>query len=122
MDGFYGGNGYPNMGMNYGQGMAGYGQGMQQPMGMYDYGNMIRYSKSQILQGLRDYVVGVSNVPIVREEKLEDTPQLLRHACAEAKVSQLGMNQFTVPEMGLSIPFYFCTACGKLFYPKDLMI
>ena len=97
--------GYPQM-----QGY-GYSQGFQQ----------IRYTKGQIIQGLRDYVVNCSRVPINKEERIDDTPKLLRHACAECKVSQLGINQFNIPEMYLSIPFYFCKSCGKLYYPREIM-
>lgn len=125
-DGFngYGGNDY-GMGYNSGYGNQGYdfgnqGYGYGQQGSVDRFGN-VKYTKGQIIQGLRDYVTMNTGIPISAEEKIEDTPQLMRHACAAAKISQLGINYFCVPEMGLQIPFYFCTACGKLFYPKDFM-
>lgn len=88
------------------------------------YGNigMIKYTRAQYLEGLRNYVINNTGVVITKEEKLDDAmPQLLRHACAQAKISNLGICYFNVPETGVSIPFFFCTACGKLFYPRDFI-
>ena len=90
-------------------------------MGRVDSYGQVTYRRNEILQGLRDYVVNQTGKPISKEEKIEETPELLRHACVECKVSQLGVCYFTVPEMNLSVPFYFCTACGKLYYLKDFM-
>lgn len=101
-------------------GMPGYGV-QQYPVGRVDSMGYVHYTRQQMLDGLRNYVIQNTQgrVPIAREEKLEETPQLLRHACAECGVSYLQMLQFPIPEMNLVIPFYFCTACGKLFYYKD---
>jgi hypothetical protein len=116
--------------MPYNQGQMQYGQqtpynnqygGYNQQMGTMDAFGNIKYTRSQIIQGLRDYVINMSGVIINKEERIEDTPQLLRHACAEAKVSYLSINYFMIPEMCMQVPFYFCTACGKLFYPRDFM-
>lgn len=107
---------------DYSQMQQGYPQ-MQQgyPQDMYGGMNMIRYTRGQYLDGLRNYVTNSSGVAIMKEERIEDVPNLLRHACAEAKVSYLPKCQFYVPETGVTIPFYFCLACGKLFYFKDFM-
>lgn len=107
--------GMPMMGQQYPS------MGYQSPIGRMDYSGYVKYSRAQMLEGLRNYVVMANQgrVPISREEKLDETPQYLRHACAECGVSQLQMLQFNIPEAGVSIPFYFCTACGKLFYWKD---
>jgi hypothetical protein len=137
MQGGYDNYGYQNQGMynqpynqSYGQSMQGYNNygyqnqnpyGYQGQVGSVDRFGNVKYTRAQIIQGLRDYVMNNSGVMISKEEKIDDTPQLLRHACAEAKISQLGINYFYVPEMGLQIPFYFCTACGKLFYPREVM-
>lgn len=100
-----------------------------QTYGGYDpYGQMmngmkpIRYSRGQMLQGLRDFVVNISQTAISREERIEDTPQVLRHACAPSGVSGLGVNHFPIPEMNVNIPFYFCKSCGKLYYYKDFSL
>ena len=90
-------------------------------MGRVDKYGMVHYTKAQILDGLRNYVIANTGRQITREEKLEETPQLLRHACAEAKITNLPLSNFYVAEMNVSVPFYFCQACGKLFYLKDFM-
>ena len=81
----------------------------------------VRYTKSQIIQCLRDCACQYYKRYITSEEKLEDMPSQLRHACAEAGISFLPLGQFPVPEMGLTVPYYFCTCCGKLFYVNDFM-
>ena len=100
----------------------------QQPQIGYDcYSQMQGYglpklNRSMILQYIQDYVVNLTQVPISRVEKIEETPNMLRHACAEVgDVSYLQMNNFSVPELGINVSFYFCTACGKLYIQKDFM-
>ena len=119
--------------MNYGQQMGyGYNQQGQQMFGQQmDYGQQmsygynqkpIKYSRMQIINGMRDFVLARTGVCVSKEQKIEDCPDLLRHACVEVgDISQLQRNNFDIPEMGLSIPIYFCTACGKLYYYKDFM-
>ena len=132
--------GYPGMDMGMGAGMdmqGGYpmqgGMVGYPPMtpqypgymaGRMDASGYVKYTRAQMLDGLRNYVIMCNNgrVPISKEEKLEETPPLLRHACAECGVSQLQMLTFNIPEAGVQIPFYFCTACGKLFYYKDFYL
>lgn len=100
------------------------GFGYQPPIGRMDYSGYVKYTRPQMLDGLRNYVI-MSNqgkVMISREEKLEETPQLLRHACADCGISYLQMLTFNIPEAGVQIPFYFCTACGKLYYYKDFYV
>lgn len=112
---FGGMGGYPPMsGMPYG--------GYSQPMGRVDAMGYVKYSRQQMLDGLRNFVVMQTHMPISKEEKIPETPALLRHACAQCGISQLQMLQFNIPESGITIPFYFCTACGKLFYYKDFAI
>lgn len=102
----------PGVGMSQGYGFQ----------GRMDASGYVKYSRQQMLDGLRNFVIMQTRVPISKEEKLEETPQFLRHACAQCGVSQLQMLQFNIPEAGISIPFYFCTACGKLFYYKDFSL
>lgn len=114
-----------NTGDIYGNPMMqqGYGYQPQQIIGRVDQLGMTRYSRGQILQGLRDFVNmnNGKNMLVSKEEKLDDVPRMLRHACAEAKITNLSQCSFNIPEMGISVPFYFCTACGKLFYPREFM-
>ena len=106
------------------QGQQMFGQQMDygQQMG-YGYNQKpIKYSRMQIINGMRDFVLARTGVCVSKEQKIEDCPDLLRHACVEVgDISQLQRNSFDIPEMGLSIPIYFCTACGKLYYYKDFM-
>lgn len=132
----------------YNQPMQGYGQGMmpmqdpynqnmmmQQNMygtqminpygGRVDQMGYVNYSRGQVLQMLRDYVVMNTGKTIVCEEKLDDLPMgSLRHCCAESKsiITSLSPYTFQLPEAGIQFQFYFCMDCCKLFYPKDFMI
>lgn len=132
----------------YSQPMQGYGQGMmpmqdpysqnmmmQQNMygtqmmnpygGRVDQMGYVRYSRGQVLQMLRDYVIMNTGKTIVCEEKLDDLPiGSLRHCCAESKsiITSLSPYTFQLPEAGIQFQFYFCMDCCKLFYPKDFMI
>ena len=132
----------------YSQPMQGYGQGMmpmqdpynqnmmmQQNMygtqmmnpygGRIDQMGYVHYSRGQVLQMLRDYVVMNTGKTIVCEEKLDDLPMgSLRHCCAESKsiITSLSPYTFQLPEAGIQFQFYFCMDCCKLFYPKDFMI
>lgn len=125
----------------YGQGMMPmqdpYSQNMMMQQNMYDtqmmnpYGGRVdqmgyvHYSRGQVLQMLRDYVVMNTGKTIVCEEKLDDLPMgSLRHCCAESKsiITSLNPYTFQLPEAGIQFQFYFCMDCCKLFYPKDFMI
>lgn len=100
----------------------GYQPQYQAPVGRMDASGYVKYTRQQMLDGLRNYVIMQTRMTINKEEKILETPQVLRHACAECGVSKLQMLQFRIPEAGISIPFYFCTACGKLYYYKDFAI
>lgn len=91
--------------------------------GMQGYPQMqpIKYSKTQIIDAMRNYIQQCSGTAVSGEDKVEEFPDSLRHACAPCGVSFLQKCEFPVPEMGFAVPFYFCTACGKLFYAKDFM-
>lgn len=132
----------------YNQPMQGYGQGMmpmqdpynqnmmmQQNMygtqminpygGRVDQMGYVHYSRGQVLQMLRDYVVMNTGKTIVCEEKLDDLPMgSLRHCCAESKsiITSLSPYTFQLSEAGIQFQFYFCMDCCKLFYPKDFTI
>lgn len=94
----------------------------QAPVGRVDRMGMVHYTRGQYIDGLRAYVMNSSGIQITSEERIDETPSLLRHACAASRISMLPICYFNVPETGVQIPFYFCMSCGKLFYMKDFMI
>lgn len=102
---------------------------MQQSMygnqgGMVDQMGYVHYSRGQVLQMLRDFVVMNTGKTIMCEEKLDDLPMNnLRHCCAESKsiITNLCPYIFQLPDAGIQFQFYFCMDCCKLFYPKDFM-
>lgn len=133
--------GYSQPIQGYGQGMMPmqdpYSQNMMMQQNMYgtqmmnpyggrvDQMGYVHYSRGQVLQMLRDYVVMNTGKTIVCEEKLDDLPMgSLRHCCAESKsiITSLNPYTFQLPEAGIQFQFYFCMDCCKLFYPKDFMI
>ena len=102
-----------------------YGNQMMNPYGgRIDQMGYVHYSRGQVLQMLRDFVVMNTGKTIMCEEKLEDLPMNnLRHCCAESKsiITNLCPYTFQLPEAGIQFQFYFCMDCCKLFYPKDFM-
>lgn len=102
-----------------------YGNQMINPYGgRIDQMGYVHYSRGQVLQMLRDFVVMNTGKTIMCEEKLDDLPvNNLRHCCAESKsiITNLCPYTFQLPEAGIQFQFYFCMDCCKLFYPKDFM-
>lgn len=102
-----------------------YGNQMMNPYGgRIDQMGYVHYSRGQVLQMLRDFVVMNTGKTIMCEEKLDDLPMNnLRHCCAESKsiITNLCPYTFQLPEAGIQFQFYFCMDCCKLFYPKDFM-
>lgn len=102
-----------------------YGNQMMSPYGgRIDQMGYVYYSRGQVLQMLRDFVVMNTGKTIMCEEKLDDLPMNnLRHCCAESKsiITNLCPYTFQLPEAGIQFQFYFCMDCCKLFYPKDFM-
>lgn len=87
---------------------------------MYAYDDgVIKYSKAQVYQGIRDYVYANTGVYVQKEEKIEEMPNLLRHACAGTGVTGLMPCFFQIPDTNMTVQFYFCTMCGKLYLPKE---
>lgn len=78
-----------------------------------------KYSKAQIYQGIREYILANTGMYVQKEEKIDELPNLLRHACAGVGVVGLAAYYFTIPETTVQVPFYFCNACGKLYLPKE---
>ena len=102
----------PNMGM------------YQQPMGTVDRFGFVKYSRQQYLDILRNYVITNCQVAISKEQPILETPDNLRHCCVESqsKITILPKLWCYIPETNMSIAFYFCRDCGKLFYFKDFML
>lgn len=102
----------PNMGM------------YQQPMGTIDRFGFVKYSRQQYLDILRNYVITNCQVAISKEQPILETPDNLRHCCVESqsKITMLPKLWCYIPETNMSIAFYFCRDCGKLFYFKDFML
>lgn len=111
---------YGNSGQWYPEGVGGW-QGYQNGIGGEN--NYVRYSKGRIIQLLRDWIAVQYNyqITVQREDKLDYTPSQLRHACAysPSKIMMLQPGTFQLPEAGVSLSFFFCPYCGKLFYDKD---
>lgn len=102
-----------------------YGNQVMNPYGGgVDQMGYVHYSRGQVLQMLRDYIVMNTGKTIMCEEKLDDLPMnSLRHCCAESRsiITNLSPYTFQLPEAGIQFQFYFCMDCCKLFYPKDFM-
>lgn len=126
----------PMQGYNQGMMQDPYNQNMMMQQSMYgnqmispyggrvDQMGYVHYSRGQVLQMLRDFVVMNTGKTIMYEEKLDDLPMnSLRHCCAESKsiITNLSPYTFQLPEAGIQFQFYFCMDCCKLFYPKDFM-
>lgn len=96
----------------------------QQPMGTVDRFGFVKYSRQQYLDILRNYVITNCQVAISKEQPILETPDNLRHCCVESqsKITMLPKLWCYIPETNMSIAFYFCRDCGKLFYFKDFML
>ena len=87
-------------------------------------GRQVHYTSHEIVNGLRNYVTNISGGLVPRVLiKVEDFPDVFRHACAytKEKITYLPLYYFKIPEIGTQIPFYYCKACRKLYYPKDII-
>lgn len=95
----------------------------QNMMGGYSYD---RYGTPRVthkvaLDMLRNYVMQQTGCYIQKEKKIEEAPQDIRHACVTVGVTKLPIQYYCIPEVGLQIPYYFCTFCGTLYIYKDFM-
>lgn len=109
--------------MNQGYGVdSGYGM-MTQGYGM-DVGYKIpKLSKGQILDNMCTFIYANTGVAVTKREKIDEIPQTLRHACTQKGVCHLEPFSFQYPtEMGMvSVPFFFCSSCGKMYYCTDYL-
>jgi hypothetical protein len=88
---------------------------------MYDkYGNPKR-NKQNLLKMLENNLQMYTGCPIMDVVKIDEQPNLVRHCCVQCGISQLPKNEYPIPELNVSIPYYFCKGCGKLFIYNDFM-
>ncbi len=54
--------------------------------------------------------------------QIDEFPDRLRHACLYLGVTPLDKHIFNIENKDefYSIPYYFCSCCGKIFYPIDI--
>lgn len=100
---------YNNVPLPYGGGRLGYSMQSQ------------RITKSQVVQMMREYILANTGCVVSKEERIEELPKFVRHACMSCGVSYLPACDFSIPLIGLSTSIYFCKGCGKLYYLKDFM-
>lgn len=108
-------------------------QMMQQP---FDYGmaqNQMGYgmqgqcsgipklTKGQVLENMALFIYQNTKVSVTKMEKIEEIPLSLRHACTQRGVCKLEKFTYQYPtQMGMvSVPFFFCSSCGKMYYCTD---
>lgn len=93
-----------------------------------DYGymgyQMPKFSTSQILMTLREQLAMQYNInpAQIQVQRIDEFPELLRHACAYGYIQWLPKQQFDVTDRDgyRVVYYYFCNKCGKLFFPSHL--
>lgn len=117
----YGNMGYNNQGYGFPQGNMGFG-GYGYPQGNMGFGyQMPKINRREALEQLKMQIASTTGVYVSQEVGIEDYSETFRHACLDSGVSFLQKCEYKIPEVGVSIPFFFCMSCGKLFYLKDFM-
>ena len=87
-------------------------QGSQQPC----------MTKTALLEWVKNYVQNGTGVFVTKVEKVDDLPQTIRHSCHLTGVCLINRATMYIPvgTYAVEVPYCFCTACGKLYVPKDL--
>lgn len=90
---------------------------MMQMQGM----KMRKIPKHQVYDEISMYVYQNTGIQPQHIQKLSETPDTLRHACAQTGITFLTKYCYTVVSQGMpvQVPFYFCNSCGKLFVFSD---
>lgn len=108
----YNSNGYPPQGYPQIQlqgGNMGYPQQMR------------RMPKYQVYDMITAYVQQQTGVAVTKLQKITETPEVFRHSCVQTGITTVQRCIYTVQSMGMpvTIPFYFCPSCGKLYVFSD---
>lgn len=79
-------------------------------------------SRQEVINNIQMYI-SQSGCFVSKVETIEEAPNYLRHACAEAGITFLPKQVVFVPqEYGdcIQFPYYYCSLCGKLFVYRFL--
>lgn len=100
----------------------GYGQ-QQNAMGYDPNYGMPRLTKGTACQMVCEYVLQQTGVAVTKMTKIDECPSSMRHACVNGGIQSLPQYYLNVPsQFGmLTIYFYFCNICGKLFIYDGFM-
>lgn len=79
------------------------------------------YTKSAIIAAVSEYCYNQTGVAVTKTEKVEECPTSIRHACLNGGIRFLPQYYLTLPSVNgnITVYFYFCTLCGKLFIFND---
>lgn len=79
------------------------------------------YTKSAIIAAVSKYCYNQTGVAVTKTEKVEECPTSIRHACLNGGIRFLPQYYLTLPSVSgnITVYFYFCTLCGKLFIFND---
>lgn len=86
------------------------------------------YTIAEIEKGLMEYIKENTGREVYKIVYIDSYPEsifqgeqygLLRHACAYRGISFIAPNFLNIPEMDLTLYFYYCTQCRKLYYCKS---
>ena len=81
-------------------------------------------TRGEIVNDMSMFATRNTGVVVSKVVKLDEMPNTLRHACTYAGVTELP--QYTYQYMSeygsaITVPFFFCPKCGKLFYDSDYL-
>ena len=95
----------------------------QQQMFGYNTG-IPKLSRGQIIDNLSGYVYSQCGIYVSRVEKIDEIPQALRHSCVATGISYLQQLFYSYPSPSgmVTLPFFFCNKCGKLYYCPDYIV
>ena len=84
-------------------------------------------TKGQVLQCLQNelsvFSVNNGGVAVSTMVKIDESPEVLRHACVNGGISHLQRQIYScqTPVGVVQVPYFFCGICGKLFVYNDFM-
>lgn len=96
-------------------------QGFGQSMPTFNNLGIMMLRRDEKMMYLKSYIMRNTGLEVEVEQKIDEVPQFLRHACPVCGVVKLPMYSFCIQEAQFSIQFYFCNHCRKLYYPADMM-